>query len=299
MSSKIIKGYAFAILSAVIYGCMPLMSSYIYDDGVNPITLVFFRNFFAVIPLGFLAFREAKTLKIDIKLLPKITLTSLFGCFLTPLLLLSSYNFIPSGAATVFHFAYPALVIIASILFFKTKGNIATIISVVLCVIGIALFYSPEVKLNFPGIALSFSSAIAITVYILMLSRFKKYNIPGLLLSFYVVTIGSLLTFIFCLASNSLTLPSSFFGLALSIIFSLLVTIGAFVLFQQSALIIGGELASILSTIELATSVIIGFIVFGEPLGIRLIIGTVLVIIASILTTVFDIVKNKKKANFN
>ena len=294
MNSKSLKGYIFAILSAVIYGCMPLMSNYIYADGVNPITLVFFRNFFAIIPLGFLAFKDAKTLKIDIKLLPKISLISLLGCFLTPFLLLSSYKYIPSGAATVFHFAYPALVVIGSVLFFKAKGNFATFLSVILCIIGIILFYSPEVKLNLPGIAFSFSSALAISAYILLLSRFNKYNISGLLLSFYVVTIGSIITFIFCIATNNLTLPSSVFGLVFSIIFSLLVTIGAFVLFQQSALLIGGELASILSTLELVTSVIIGFLVLGEPLGFRLIVGMILVVIASTLTTVCDIYKRKR-----
>ncbi len=294
MNEKKLKGYFFAILSAVIYGCMPLMSNYIYADGVNPITLVFFRNFFAVIPLGFLAFKESKTLKIDIKLLPEIILTSIFGCFLTPLLLLSSYNYIPSGAATIFHFAYPAIVVIGSIIFLKAKGNIVTFLSVVFCIIGISLFYSPEAKINFTGVVLSFSSALAISVYILLLSRFSKYNIPGLLLSFYVVTIGSVITFIFCLLSNNLTMPSTLFGLILSIIFSLLVTIGAFVLFQQSTLLIGGELASILSTLELVTSVLIGFLVFNEPLTIRLIIGTILVVIASILTTIFDIIRHKK-----
>ena len=36
---KLLKGYIFAILSAVIYGLMPPMASYIYADGVNAMTL--------------------------------------------------------------------------------------------------------------------------------------------------------------------------------------------------------------------------------------------------------------------
>lgn len=44
MRKKIVLGYVYALLSAVIYGCMPLMAKLIYADGVNPMTLSFLRN---------------------------------------------------------------------------------------------------------------------------------------------------------------------------------------------------------------------------------------------------------------
>ena len=53
-------GYLFAIISAVIYGSMPLMAKYIYADGVTPMTLVFLRNALSIVPLGILAYRERK-----------------------------------------------------------------------------------------------------------------------------------------------------------------------------------------------------------------------------------------------
>ena len=58
MEIKTLKGCIFAVISAVIYGCMPLMAKYIYADGVTPLTLVFLRNLFALIPLAVLAYRE-------------------------------------------------------------------------------------------------------------------------------------------------------------------------------------------------------------------------------------------------
>ena len=48
MRSEMYKGYIFAILSAVIFGCMPLMAKYIYAEGVTPTTLVFLRNLLAL-----------------------------------------------------------------------------------------------------------------------------------------------------------------------------------------------------------------------------------------------------------
>ena len=123
MQSKTAKGYLFAILSAVIFGCMPLMSSFVYADGVTPMTLVFLRNALSLLPLGLLAYKEHGSLKIPVKLLPSISLIAVLGCSITPILLFTSYQFIPSGTATVFHFAYPAFVVVGGIIFLKEKAT--------------------------------------------------------------------------------------------------------------------------------------------------------------------------------
>ena len=108
MKRKTIQGFLCAIASAVIYGCMPLMSQSIYAEGVSPLALVFLRNALSLIPLGILAYRENKTLKIPLGQLPAIGLASLLGCCITPVLLFLAYDMkIASGTVTVFHFVYP------------------------------------------------------------------------------------------------------------------------------------------------------------------------------------------------
>ena len=296
MRSKTIKGCIFAVLSAVIYGCMPLMAKYIYADGVTPFTLVFLRNMFSLIPLGLLAYREQKTLKIQLQLLPKITLIALLGCCLTPILLFSSYQYIASGPATVFHFAYPSFVVLAEILFLRKKAQASSIISILLCTVGISLFYAPQEAFNLTGSVLSLLSAVTFAAYVVMLPRFDRSRVPGFLFTFYIILMSSISAFIICIVTNHLVLPSTFAGWGLCILFSLLVTTCAVVLFQQSAFLIGGEGTSILSTLEPITSVIIGVVIFHEPFGIRLLIGTILVILASVITVFFSLLKRDKKA---
>ena len=63
MQNKMVKGYMLSILSAVIYGLMPLMAKYIYSDGVNALTLVFLRNFLALPSLAIVAFANTVLLK--------------------------------------------------------------------------------------------------------------------------------------------------------------------------------------------------------------------------------------------
>lgn len=288
-----VKGCLFAVLSAVIYGCMPLMAKYIYADGVNPLTLVFLRNLFSLVPLGLLALRERGTLKIETRLLPSVSMISLLGCCITPVLLFSSYRFIASGTATVFHFAYPAVVVLFEILFLRKKAQMKNIACVLLCVGGIALFYSPGSALNFEGSALSLLSALTFAAYVILLSHFDRSRLSGFAFSFYIALVSGVASFLLCLATGSLALPSTLLGWGLSVLFSLLVTTGAVVLFQQSTFLVGGEIASILSTLEPITSTVIGILVFHEPFGIRVVLGTALVVAASLLTAFFNL---RKKA---
>ncbi len=291
MKSKMIKGYIFAILSAVIYGCMPLMANYIYADGVNPMTLVFLRNFLALPVLAVLAFLEAKTLKVPKASLLSMSVLSLFGCALTPILLFSSYQHMDSGAATVFHYAYPAMVVVLGIVIFKKKPQLLSLVSVVFCVVGVALFYNPTEPLSLTGCAFSLGSAVTFAIYVVLLSS-TKHKISGFLFTFYIALASSIMTFIACVVSGNLALPKSLFGWGLCVLFAIAVTAGAVVLFQQATFFIGGEKTSVLSTLEPITSVVIGIFIFHEDAGIRVLIGSALVIAASLLFAISDMKKH-------
>ena len=287
------RGYLYAVLSAVIYGCMPLMAKNVYADGVNPMTLVFLRNVLSLPILAVLAYRQYRTLAIPKKLVPTIGFMAAMGCCITPILLFTSYQFLESGTATVFHYVYPAIVVVSEILFLKKKAQKSNIVCVLLCVAGIGLFYSPEQTPNLTGSILALSSGLTFAIYVVMLAHFDSSRISGFLFSFYVAMFSSVVALLFCVTNGGLMLPQTLTGWGLCLLFSLLVTTGAVVLFQQSAFLIGSERTSILSTLEPITSLVIGFFVFKEPMGIRVLIGAALVVTASLLIAVFDY-KNAK-----
>ena len=292
--SKALKGYLMVICSAVIYGCMPLMSKYIYKDGVNPATLVFLRNLLALPSLAILGYFQNKTLKIKVKALPSISILAAFGCCITPLLLFTSYNFIASGTATVLHFVYPAVVVIGGIVFFRQKPKWGNIVSVVICISGISLFYDPSLSINLEGCLWALVSGVTFALYVLVLPRFKYKEIKGFLFSFYIALVSSVMMLLYCLITDQIALPSTLSGWGLCALFALAVTTGAVVLFQQGTFIIGSEKASILSTLEPITAVIVGIVLFGDPRNFRTVLGTLLVISASVLIAVFDMKKSKK-----
>ena len=291
LKNKTLTGFLFVILSAVIFGFMPLMAKYIYSDGVNPITLVFLRNLLAFPVLAFLTKATGNSLKIPKEAIPGISVIALFGCCITPLLLFSSYNYISSGTATVFHFIYPAFVVLAEIVLKRTKVNFFNTSSLIVCAVGILMFYTPGQQLNLAGSSLALISGVTYAIYILLLSGFSHKEISGFRFSLYITLVCSIVLFTVCILTGQLSLPNSLFGWGMSLFFSVILNVGAVVLFQKGTFLIGGGKASILSTFEPITSIFAGAIFLNEPFGIRTSIGTALVIVASILISVPSLVK--------
>lgn len=288
---KLFKGYLFVVLSAVIFGCNPLLVSFLRDQGLNSLSLVLLRNMLSIPVLAILAYRQNGTLRVPVNALLPISKIGIMGCCITPILLFSSYSYIASGTATVFHFIYPAVVVLVGVLFFREKITRGNLISVIICVIGICLFYTPGEPLDWRGSAFALISGITYAIYILQLSHFKFHNISGFLFSLYISITSCLIMLLVCLASGMLTLPESFTGWLYCFGFSIIINVCAVVMFQQGTFYIGGQKASILSTLEPITSIAVGALVFQEVIGLRTAAGSILVILASILIAKADMKK--------
>ena len=283
-----IKGYGLVIVSAFLFGCMPLITRYIYAAGINRESVVLLRNLLALPLLALLTWHQDKSFKIPIKAIPAIVVIALMGCCITPLLLYGSYQHIATGTATVFHFVYPAVVVLIGLVFLHKKINVGTLLSVLLCVGGLCLFYNPNEQLDWSGCALALASGVTYAIYVVLLSVFRYNEVSGFKLSFYISAVCSVAMLAVCLIAGRLTLPATVVGWLLCVLLAMVISVGAVVMFQRGTFLIGGERASVLSTVEPLTGVVMGVIVFQEKLTLGMCIGSVLVISACILITVFD-----------
>jgi len=289
MKNKLlIKGSVLVIVSAFLFGCMPLITRYIYAEGVNRESVVLLRNLLALPLLALLTHRQEKNFRIPVKAVPAIVAIALMGCCITPLLLYGSYQHIATGTATVFHFVYPAVVVLIGFVFLHKRINAGTLLAVLLCVGGLCLFYDPKERLDLVGCVLALTSGVTYAIYVVLLSAFRYKEVSGFKLSFYVSAICSAAMLAVCLLKDCLTLPTSVAGWLLCVLLAMVISVGAVVMFQRGTFLIGGERASILSTVEPLTGVLMGIIVFQEKTTIGMGIGSALVIAACILITVFD-----------
>ena len=289
--NNLFLGYVMVIISAVIFGLMPLMTSVLKADGMNSYSIVMIRNMIPLPVLAGLALIQTKSMKVPAKALPTMAGAALMGCCITPLLLYLSYEMLGEfdGLATVFHFGYPAFVVVGGMLFFKQKIKGGTWLSLALCIVGIALFYDPNATLDLGGAGLALLSGMTYAIYVLILSAFKYKQINSFLFSFYLSSVTTIVMFLYCLLTGNLVFPSSFGGWAMAVFFGLIVNVGAMVLFQKGTFMIGGQRSSILSTMEPLTSVLL--VVFSAGIAnisIGTWIGSVLVVASTVLIAVFD-----------
>ena len=111
------------------------------------------------------------------------------------LTLLASYAFIPSGLATVIHFTYPALVMLFAILLNQMKPSFVVLIGVILSLIAVSIISYPsgDVVLNSTGIILAVISAIAVSIYVILLNQKGLNDINSLVIVFYIAMFFSLI----------------------------------------------------------------------------------------------------------
>lgn len=283
-----LKGCTYIILSAVIFGCMPLMAKSIYAQGVNAISLVLLRNVLAL-PVLYLLLRAKK---IDVRptkrMAKRVVLLGLYGSVLTPALLFYSYNYISSGMATTLHFVYPVFVLLGCAVFYHDKIGPVKGLCVLFCSIGMVLFYTPGESAQFFGTALAIVSGVAYAAYIVYLDKSGLGQESPFKIGFGMAAVCTLLLGTGVTLTGNLALPTSLFAWALCFFFAMVIMVGAVVLFQMGTAIVGPQRAAILSTFEPITGILVGIVAFKEPFGLKTAFGSVLIIAAVVMLTVFD-----------
>lgn len=283
----------YLILSAVFFGMMPLFVTSACAGGSNIMTVLFLRFFLAIIPLFIYLKAKKISFAISKKDFIKIIPLSTLGYGITAMFLTLSYEYIPSGLATVIHFCYPVFVLLGSIVFLKQKVSRTNILCVLLCMGGIFLTSgSMSGESSFPGIAFAFISGITYSFYILYLekSELQKRHDP-LKIIFYMNMIAAPLIFIADIAIGELDLTLTGTAWIMAIIASLGSSFIGTCFFQKGSDMMGSQNASILSTFEPVTSVVVGLLILNEGISIKSILGCVL-----ILTSVIIIAMKEKEA---
>lgn len=281
-------GYIQILLSAVLFGTMPFFAKNIYAMGGNSVNLCFQRFAFSIPFLYLIArYGQKASLRVTKEQGKKIFILSL-GLGGTPLLLFSSYNYISSGMTTTLHFVYPVLVVLCSALIFKETLTREKFFCCFLCVCGILLFYTPGEEGSMLGAALALGSGVTYTFYMIYYSRSGLADLNNYVLTFYLSCSSAVMLFFFAWFTGKLMLYTEPLAWAMSVFLAFMVAILATVFCQNGIRIVGPENASLLSTVEPLTSVVIGGIVFAEPMTPRIVGGVACILCSVVLLAVFD-----------
>lgn len=137
------KGYVLGVIAAATYGMNPLFALPLYEAGMNPDSVLFFRYLFAIPVLGMMIKLRGRDFKLKRKeIFPLIIMGLLVA--LSSLTLFQSYNYMAAGIASTLLFVYPIMVALIMAFLFKEKLTLQTILCIMLALGGIALLYKGE-----------------------------------------------------------------------------------------------------------------------------------------------------------
>lgn len=276
------------VISSIGFGLMPVIAKLAYEAGGNTYNVLFYRFLFAFIMLGIFNVATKKPIKITKEQIKFIVIIGLIGYYLTSLTLFLSYNYVSAGVATTIHFIYPALVTIAAYFLYKEKITPIKALALILSFIGVFMIIgiTGEVSLDIRGIILALLSAVVFAIYVLGVANPVLEGINSTVLIFYVSIISWLGNGITQLVTGKLSLVMPAQAVIRVALLALISTVIPLVTFAIGIQIVGPGTASILSTLEPVTSLVVGYLLLNEAVTGQMVIGAILIIAAVILLSI-------------
>ena len=253
-------------------------------------SILFFRYFFAVLILGgFLALRR-QDFRVSLKQAGTLLVLGLLYTS-SSLFLFEAYNYIASGLATTLIFLYPVLVAIIMV-FLRVVPSWPVWLAIAATFGGVLLMTQGEAgqSINPIGVALSLGSALVYALFIVIINRSKAIaKIPDTLLTFYALSVG---VFVFLgkiiisgtPVTSGITTGADWMNLVGLAILPTIISTATLAVATRN---IGATKASVLGVFEPITAILVGTLVFGEPLTSNIIIGiTIAIISVTLMITV-------------
>ena len=277
------KGYILGTIAAATYGMNPLFALPLYQGGMNPESVLFFRYMTAIPILAVMIKARGRSFKVNRN--ETLTLVAMgLLVAISSLTLFQSYNYMEAGIASTILFVYPIMVALIMSLVFKEKLTMMTGLCLLLALGGISMLYKggDGTTLSLTGTVLALASALTYAIYIVGINQTTLKHTATLPVTFYVLVFGVTLFIIRLLTGVELTVPSpDKWYLWLNVLaLAVFPTAISFLCTTSAIQYIGSTPTAILGALEPVTAIIFGITIFGERMTLRESIGIVMILIA-------------------
>ena len=283
ISDRRIIGLICGVVAGVSYGTNPLFAKPLLQSGVPVLVMLFFRYGISAALLSLLMLLKKERFSVrknEFGLL--VLLGALFAG--SSLFLFASYEFIPSGLATTLVYLYPVFVALIMV-FLRFYPSWQTWLSIVATLGGIILLSSPSrgAEIKPLGIVLAIMSALSYASYLVIVNRSSRIKqVSEHTLTLYALVVGTILFAALRLAQggsitegvDSVADWANLLGLAI------VPTMISMLTLAVSSRFIGPTKTSILGVFEPLTAILIGTLMFGEPMTWKMGIGVAICIAA-------------------
>ena len=272
----------------------PLFAKPLLENGVPVPVMLFFRYAISAFILAAWMIARKEQFKVRGRELWLLAVLGvLFAC--SSIFLFISYEFIPSGLATTLVYLYPVFVALIMVLL-KFYPSWQTWLSIIATFGGIVLLSQPAhgAEIRLPGIILAILSALSYAFYLVIVNRSKRIkHVSEHTLTLYALLTGTVLFAAIRLFQGGSMVEGidtaadwgNLLGLAIVPTMISLLTLAI------SSRYIGPTKTSVLGVFEPLTAILIGTVLFGEPLTLKMATG-ILICVAAVI---FMILRPAKK----
>lgn len=278
-----LKGYLLAALAAAAYGTNPAFAIPLYDQGMNPNTVLLFRYMMGIPLLALIMFARNIPFRLNRE---ETGQTAILGILmaLSSLTLFESYKYMNSGIASTLLFVYPIMVAVMMIFFFHEKFRFTVALCLLIMCCGLILLMKPQngQTLSAFGCLLVMMSALTYALYIIFVNVSKTVrNIPTTKLLFYVLSWGCVMFMAMIPLGNPLTLPAVKSGWLNLMALAIIPTVLSLACTTRAIQLIGSTPTAILGALEPVSAVILSVTVLGQTLTMRELFGGLLILLAT------------------
>ena len=283
LSKEALIGYPAGIITGITYGLNPLFGMPLMNNGAAIESILFFRYAFAVVILGAFLWLTKQSFKITAKQAGVLLILGLLYTS-SSICLFEAYNYIASGLATTLIFLYPVLVAIIMV-FLRVVPSWPVWFAIAATFGGVLVMTqgSSGEAIDPIGVMLSLGSALVYALFIVIINRSKAIaKISNTLLTFYALMVGAMVFLGMILLSDTTITAGIEGGSAwLNLIgLALLPTIVSTATLAIATRNIGATKASVLGVFEPITAILVGTLMFGEPLTTNIVVGICIAIVA-------------------
>lgn len=268
------KGYFLVLLAASMWGTLGIFAKLLYGFNLDPFTIIFYRATIAFLIL--LIYNTIKGLEVKKERLPFYVTYGFFTVSLFYSVYFHAVKVSSVSLAVLLLYTAPIYSTILGYLIFKEKITKMKTMSLTMVIFGIVLVTQINGRINLLGVILGLLSGLTYALYGIFGKIAMQNDEPQEAL-LYTIGFGAL----FLMPFSKFSVPIE----ALPYLFALAFfpTFLAYLLYNRALKEVEASKASIIATVEPVVALILAYLIFGETLTGKQLLGAFLIILGAII----------------
>lgn len=274
------------LLSAFFFSCMSIFAKIAYSQGITPLTLLTLRFVMAAIALWvYFSIFGARFLKCNFRQLLLLSAFGIIGYGTMSTLLFMSLERIPAALAIMIFYTHPALIVLLTWIFYKEPIDASRMTALLLTLSGCAFLLQISFKtLNWTsGTLLALGTSVTYAIYLTYGQRILKKINPRTVVIYVITSLAILFSMFHNPVALVMTETFSFKGWLVITAIAIFSTCLAILLLFSGMEKIGAAKASLISTLEPFSAVLMAYFLLGERLTFLQLVGGSLILLGVIV----------------